>query len=136
MGCFNATCMVSNLPIAYGDQIVMLVLSRNKWAGHPKLDLLHVTEEWGIVGFPFFGKYDDYGGIEEVEETDSVKHTIDYLIANFDCAVDDHDDRKSVPDFDKATINLEFVCGHDLKKIKLRNQMGHYPQAPKVLDVT
>lgn len=136
MGCFNATCMVSNLPIACGDPIVMLVLCRNKWAGEPKLDLLHVTEEWAIVGYPFFGNYDDYGAIEEVEETPSVKHTINYLIANFDHAVEDRGDRAVVPDFDKTGINLDLVCGHDLKTIKLRSTMAHYPGAAKHLDVT
>jgi len=68
MGCFNKTAFFSHLPITYGDDIVMFVCADNLSRIHRK-----DSTPIGITGNgmtpiapPFFGKYDDYGSIENV----------------------------------------------------------------------
>lgn len=71
MGCFNKTAFYSHLPITYQDEIVVFVLAEQKC----KTDSCPVYIEGnGIVPIapPFFGKYNDYGGIEDI--IDDVNH--------------------------------------------------------------
>lgn len=50
MGCWNSTCILSNLSISYGQCVVLFPL----WEGH-------------LVLFPMRGTYNDYGSIEKVD---------------------------------------------------------------------
>lgn len=71
MGCFNKTAFYSHLPITYQDEIVVFVLAEQKY----RTDSCPVYIEGnGIVPIapPFFGKYNDYGGIEDI--VDDVNH--------------------------------------------------------------
>lgn len=77
MGCWNGTCMVSGLPITWGDEIVMFVIKQNvgsQW-GHE----CYSYAEASLVSPPIFGKYNDYGGIEEIDYTDELKKTFKWL---------------------------------------------------------
>jgi hypothetical protein len=71
MGCWNGTCFLSHLPINHGDRVRIILLKKNKYV---KL----LTNNTGCVYpdtffKPFYfsigGEYDDYGGIEEIEDT-------------------------------------------------------------------
>ena len=75
MGCFNKTGFLSHLPIQYGDEIVMFVCADESKAHHRSSCPI------GLVGGgltpiapPFFGKYDDYGGIEDVVDDPNHKY--------------------------------------------------------------
>lgn len=70
MGCWNETCMLSGLAIRHGDPVVMF----------PTLAI----EEGRTTGtlFPIFGRYDDYGGIEDVENKGSVRWLIQFIRDN------------------------------------------------------
>ena len=60
MGCFNETCMLSNLPILAGDEIVTLLLmetEEGRGSCNPGV-FFHP------VPFMIYGKYNDYGGVE------------------------------------------------------------------------
>ena len=67
MGCFNRNGFISHLPISYGDDIVLFLL-----ADTTRIDKIHSIPCYpNSVGYtplclPFFGKYDDYGCIENV----------------------------------------------------------------------
>jgi len=66
MGCFNKTGFFSHLPITYGDDIVLFVCANTQ---HERIDSTPI-DVTGIgltpIAMPFFGKYNDYGSIEDV----------------------------------------------------------------------
>lgn len=64
MGCWNATCSVSNLPIFYGDKIVLIPLMKVK--DKTSFNTCYATDNFVPFAFPIFGRYDEYGGIEEI----------------------------------------------------------------------
>lgn len=64
MGCWNATCNVSNLPIFYGDEIVLIPLMKVK--NKTRFNTCYATDNFVPFAFPIFGKYDEYGGLEEI----------------------------------------------------------------------
>lgn len=69
MGCFNNHGFYSHLPICYGDDIVLIPCYYQDYGGIP--ETLHPTTIGGTLlplSFPIFGKYNDYGFIEDVEE--------------------------------------------------------------------
>lgn len=75
MGCWNETCGISNLPIHTGEKVCLFILgptSNNGLAGEG----YYADDLFVQLGFPIFGVYDDYGGIEYVEENSLME---DYL---------------------------------------------------------
>jgi len=59
MGCWNETCVVSNLPIVCGDEVAMTILTRNndgEW--YRPNSLFYVSP------IMFYGEYNDYGSGE------------------------------------------------------------------------
>lgn len=69
MGCFNDTCRWSGLPIRYGDECVVLHIIESHASG-----LNCIVYPWSIyhlIGVPYVAKYDDYGGYDVEDETQS-----------------------------------------------------------------
>ena len=56
MGCWNETCLVSHLPIYYGDRIVAIPIVEGTCGGTG----VYSTDYWGIFLPPVRGEYDDY----------------------------------------------------------------------------
>jgi hypothetical protein len=68
MGCWNGTCAVTRLPIFAGDPVVGFLLEHKSIAaggGFSESDAM-----WTPLATHFFGKYDDYGGIADIEMPD------------------------------------------------------------------
>lgn len=63
MGCYNGTCNVSHLPIFHGEEIVVIPLLKTSRGG--VYNTCNATDNFLPLGLPIFGKYNDYGGIEE-----------------------------------------------------------------------
>lgn len=76
MGCWNATCMTSGLPIVYGDDVVMFVICEagGTWGAE-----CYCHAEANLLSQPIFGKYDDYGGIEEIQENEETNSLFEFL---------------------------------------------------------
>ena len=70
MGCFNGTCMISHLPIIYGEKIKLIFLH----TPHGKANISGMSSYCysnGILTPAFLaisGVYNDYGGIEKIVE--------------------------------------------------------------------
>lgn len=88
MGCWNGTCMLSNLPINSGEEVKLILLKakydfveKENIIGHSGYvysdDLLTPTY------FPISGIYDDYGGIEKIVEDWNYKFIEDSLRKKF-----------------------------------------------------
>lgn len=69
MGCFNHTSSFSGVPISYGDRIVVILglkdLNRDNGYWTPGNNFVPIS-------VPIRGKYNDYGGIEDVDRTPAI----------------------------------------------------------------
>ncbi len=63
MGCWNATCNISNLPIFAGEKIVVIPLVRIMHDA-AATNCCYPTDNFVPLAFPIFGEYNDYGGVE------------------------------------------------------------------------
>lgn len=85
MGHFSYTCQLSGLPITGGTSCVLLPILPKQHlysAASENLQKIGVSSLVSNDGpnlyfnefcFPIFGKYDDYGGLEDIEEDDNTK---------------------------------------------------------------
>ena len=64
MGCWNETCMVSHLPIHYGDRVVAIPIIESTYDSVG----VYSTDRWGMFLPPVRGEYDDYGNIENADD--------------------------------------------------------------------
>lgn len=77
MGCWNETCMVSNMPIRSGDEVVMIIMRSNRIDDNG----VHPNSYWNICSV-LFGKYNDYGGIEDVKKDNAYAFSKNWLSEN------------------------------------------------------
>lgn len=86
MGSWNETCGVSNLSIRAGEEIVFIPVAQNPWhfshltgmKGLKKEETpvlfegcsgVYGTDLWAPLSIPLFGKYNDYGTIEDISSS-------------------------------------------------------------------
>jgi hypothetical protein len=77
MGSWSVYCGISQIAITAGMECVLLPLKENK-SGDSYIPYLPAT-------LPIFGKYDDYGGLEEIEEDENTK----LIEKHFKCSIED-----------------------------------------------
>ncbi len=68
MGCWNATCNVSHMPIFGGDKIILIPLLQTHATLTP--NCCETTDNFTPIGFPITGVYNEYGGIEQAQTHD------------------------------------------------------------------
>lgn len=73
MGCFNKIGFISSLPIFSGDETTLIFMIPNKYYSDKHGGVCYSTDLYEPIFLPIFGEYDDYGRIEYVKMTDSVK---------------------------------------------------------------
>lgn len=71
MGCWNATCNVTNLPIYAGEKIVLIPLAKVK--EECEFNVCYPADVFIPFGLPIIGEYDEYGGIEKVQTNEENK---------------------------------------------------------------
>lgn len=118
MGCWNATCNVSKLPIFLGDEIVVipLIAVTDSMAANT----CYATDNFVPFSFPIAGKYNDYGGIEDAVITEEN----DMLIRSYEFYKSDGDGTEpykvEIGD-DMEKFISEELCGNDTYYIKTNN---------------
>lgn len=90
MGCFNHKCNFSQLPVAAGDRIVVIVGIRPIG---PAKDIIEVDNfapgnSFTPISVPIRGKYNDYGSIENVDRTPGVEVLENFFGLNVETIVD------------------------------------------------
>lgn len=60
MGCWNKTCLFTNLPIGAGEDVMCVVLAKQTWRD----SWVYSTDQWIPFSAPFYAEYNDYGGFE------------------------------------------------------------------------
>lgn len=83
MGCWNGTCMVTNLPILVGDPVVCQIIVGAPFADptHGAAETSYPHQRFVAVGYPFKAKYNDYGYVEDIQEDAYTADTLDYIRA-------------------------------------------------------
>ena len=103
MGYWNGTCLLSGLNINYRDNVkAMFALSNQNMSGS---GTIHPHEWYSPLFLPFSGRYDMYGRVDKIDDSDS-KKTYDALMAGI-CESPDVDTSKS----------------HELVRFKMPNNM-------------
>lgn len=153
MGCFNKTGFFSHLPITCGDEIVLFVCADTYTSKNRKDDTPIGVTSSGLVpvAMPFFGKYNDYGGIENVVDDANHQYFREKVGMGIDVFCDimadqsglsiesmakaiesikngDDDENKyhheTVEDYEKGINMLKTIFGFEPKKMKLPNSGG------------
>jgi len=78
MGCWNHTCFLSNLSISCGEDMALMTLMKTK----SDMGACRPTEYYYPAPVMIYGKYDDYGGMENCYGSE-----IEYLLQEF---IDNH----------------------------------------------
>ncbi|KKL64329.1 hypothetical protein LCGC14_2166140 [marine sediment metagenome] len=69
MGCWNGTCLISNLPIMAGEPVVGYTLEYFSYKDEKDYSgSCYPNAKANPFGLPIYGTYDDYGGIESVDD--------------------------------------------------------------------
>lgn len=89
MGSFGKVGFISSLPISDGDETTLIFLKPNNYA--EKGGITYSTDWYEPIFLPVFGSYDDYGKIENIKRTDSVKFIEDFFGLDIDKIVEDID---------------------------------------------
>lgn len=67
MGCWNGTCLVTNLPIPLNESVKLIfILSQQSQSGSVGMGFGYSEEWWRPVGCPIDGIYNDYGYIKKI----------------------------------------------------------------------
>ena len=72
MGCYNTTGFVSGLNVRCSDPIVAIpciIVNGGKYSPN----CYYTASQLRPISLPLFGKYDDYGSIEDIEDTPSAR---------------------------------------------------------------
>lgn len=67
MGSFNATCIVSGLPITAGARVRFFALTQNEYHRAGNDHACSVTGRWQLRTVPLRGEYNDYGSVDKIE---------------------------------------------------------------------
>lgn len=95
MGCFNTMGFHTHLPIVAGDDIVLLL------GVYPEYEKRNVRRDFvefapgndfTPIALPIFGKYDDYGSINEIERDSNIESIEKYFGLNIEKIIDLVDD--------------------------------------------
>jgi hypothetical protein len=71
MGCWNGTCMISNLPIMGGEDVKLVILKKNKYSDvniENSSSYTYGTDILMPLFLPINGKYNSYGAVEDIVE--------------------------------------------------------------------
>lgn len=69
MGCWNGTCMITNLPIFAGEEVYSIFIANKVYAhmSDDKPSYCYPNETFEPVGIWFQGEYNDYGALENCD---------------------------------------------------------------------
>jgi hypothetical protein len=135
MGCWNGTCMVSNLPIMAGDKVVAFLISQP-----PFFDVGAPTREhgpsifWRPISPPIRAEYNDYGYIENIELGPAPDLALSILrkrLVERDLGENAHDHEVRKADLTFETLG-EWLHGH---RVQIVNEMGNYDEYLDVLAI-
>ena len=123
MGCWNATCNVTNLPIYVGEKVVLIPLAKVK--DDCDFNACYPTDVFVPFALPLIGEYDDYGAIENVQTTDeNKKHLLNdfnYFYGRNDGCNTEYEVAEKYEDFERFVSQV--LCCHGGCYIKTNSSL-------------
>lgn len=110
MGCWNQTCVISNLHITANQEVAIFLLVENH---HKEAEFYYANAVNNLCPFPFYGEYDDYGAAENCHGImlDRVVEAVKSQLVEFDLGENQYHDIPVKRDgFD---INVLFEADHE-----------------------
>ncbi len=83
MGSFNATCIVSNLPIEAGTPVRFLAMTGSRFHRDGNDHICYVSGRWQLRCPPIRAEYNDYGSVQKLKE--GLVHQVFFESLNRDC---------------------------------------------------
>ena len=78
MGCWNGTCGISQMPILAGQKIWAFLIGIGGYTDNPSSSGHCYSTDLGFpMTLPIRGVYNDYGGIEDIEENYNMELILD-----------------------------------------------------------
>lgn len=129
MGSFNKIGMISSLPIEANDDTVLIFMSSNSSSLKEMSGVVESSDYFKPTFLPIFGRYDDYGRIDNVDRVSVVKFIEEFFGDDIDSIIEKIDDNavgrggkitstKNNDTFQKMTFGLEHKSVYD----KLANE--------------
>ena len=114
MGCYNTTGFVSGLNVRCSDPIVAIpciIVNGGKYSPN----CYYTASQLRPISLPLFGKYDDYGSIEDIEDTPSARawkmsvcDDIEGCMNIFERSNDSYTDLPSILKHERYNMNENF----------------------------
>lgn len=79
MGCWNETCGITQMPIHVGDPVVLVFLTKVDRHKENHGGFCYANSIWTPKFLPVRGEYDDYGGVENIQENWNTAYIVDQL---------------------------------------------------------
>lgn len=124
MGCWNGTCMISNLPIISGEKIKLVILKPH--LGKKEITSSGFCYSTGLMSpafLPIEGEYDDYGTIEDIVED----WNTEFVLKNFTSVYD-------ALEVDKEVVN-EYTLYDICRGIERGSLKGKKKNSEEFIDI-
>lgn len=130
MGCWNGTCMISNLPILSGDEIKLVILQDGfDKSIFGEAAYVYSTGLLSPAFFPISGIYNYYGGIEDI------KHDWNYQIIE-ECLKEKFGPTLLLDkDIKEDWILEDLLAGIERGSPKYKNRRSSYMKGEEFLDI-
>lgn len=114
MGCWNGTCMISNLPILNREEVKLVFLSSyyEKFSLGNNSGYCYTTDLLSPAFFPITGKYNDYGIIDDIQKDWAYDLTVSILKKTYEAI---EVEEKEIVDFSLD----EFIRGIERGSLKV-----------------
>lgn len=129
MGCFNGSCIFTGLPIHEGERTGLILLAES-FRGHgPSTDyyggntLFYPTDLWMPMYLPIYGKYDDYGKLEDIEPSPAG----DYILRSFQKRLEDGDFTWRKKKAERRSTKSKVEDLYDIIEIVQSDDLAAYP---------
>ena len=120
MGCWNGTCYISKLPIFCDEDTVMILCIKNKFAIDTETpQTCYPCDIYKPFGYAIYGKYDDYGSIDRIENVDEVVSYLNKFSFKYETRFND-----DVTNYQVTAENLEeFLSAVVSEEIKFEDNL-------------
>lgn len=126
MGCWNETCMMTHLPIFYGEPAAVVLIAERPAPG----SMVYADGTFAPVSLPILGNYDDYGRLEDIEYDDKA---LMLLAETPFISMEEHGNKPGKPidlsglqtesDWEDTIIGLIEKAGHNGLAIQFKNDL-------------
>lgn len=136
MGSFNVSCSTSNLSISYGDKIMFIPLTVNKYFSNlnslKTSQFIYNDDIYQPFLLPIEGIYNDYGGVEDIvhnENTKLIEKIYGYTIEEIIDSICEGSKLKQKDDFfEVPNLGGMFVLKEIYDDLKIMDLKGYGPE--------